>query len=101
MLAHESCSFANLRYGGVGERVEEVVLSQDQRPLVALGIDVLIRFERLIEAAIGRSRECSSRGSQARLRRSLGGMISLRSNILGNWAKDLGGPQLSARALEG
>lgn len=29
MLSHKSCSLANLRYGRVRERIEEVVLSQD------------------------------------------------------------------------
>jgi hypothetical protein len=101
MLAHEGRSFANLRYGRVGERVEEVVLGQDEGPLVTLRIDVLIRLKRLVEAAIGRSREGSPRGSQLRLRRSLGGMISLRCNILGDRTEGLRGPQLSARAFEG
>ena len=61
MLAHESCALAYLRYWGVSEGVEEVVFSQDQCPPVSLGIDVVIRFERLIETTARRSREAALR----------------------------------------
>jgi len=61
MLAHESCALAYLRYGGVGEGVEEVVFSQDQRPPVSLGIDVVIRFERLIKTTAWCGRETALR----------------------------------------
>jgi hypothetical protein len=101
MLAHVSCSFADLGYGRIRERVEEVVFRENKGSLVTLGIDVLKRFEGLIEAAIGRSRKRSSRGGQLWLCRGFGGMISLRRNILGDRTEGLRGPQLATRALEG
>src|SRR5690242_9946669 len=78
MLAHERRSLADLRYWRVRERIEQIVLGQDKRSLDALRIDVLVRLERLVEAAFGRSRERSSRGRQLRLCRTFGGMISRR-----------------------
>lgn len=100
MLTHKRRSFANLRYRRVRERIEEVVLRQDKSSLDTLRIDILIRFERFIETAIGRSREASSRGDQLRLRWSFGGMISLRNDILGEGTERSRRPQLSTRALD-
>lgn len=76
MLAHESCSLANLRYRRLRERVEELVFRQDKSPLVALRINVLERFERFLETVIRRGRERSSRGRQLWLCWTFGGMIS-------------------------
>ena len=95
MLAHESRSLANLRYRRLRERVEELVFRQDKSPLVALRINVLERFERLLKTAIRRGRERSSRGHQLWLCWTFGGMISLRRDILGERTERLGGPQRS------
>lgn len=101
MLAHESRSFANLRYGRIREGVEEVVLRQYKGPLDTLWIDVLKRFEWLLEFAARRSGEAPSRGGQVWLRWSLGRMIPLRCDILGERAKCLRRSQLRARILHG
>ena len=99
MLAHESSSFTNLRYRRVRKRVKEVLFRQDQGSLDTLWIDVLKRFEWLLEFAARRSGEAPSRGGQVWLRWSLGRMIPLRCDILGERAKCLRRSQLRARIL--
>ena len=54
MLAHKGCSFTDLRNRRIRERVEKVVLCQDEGPLDTLWIDVLIRLEWLLKFAIRR-----------------------------------------------
>jgi hypothetical protein len=101
MLSHESRSLANLRYRRVGERVEEVILGQDQGSFDTLWINVVVGFERLVEAAAGGGREASSRECQLWLCWTLGGMISLRCDILDERAEALRRSQLGSRVLDG
>jgi hypothetical protein len=100
MLSHKSCSLPYLRYGRVGERVEEVVFRQDQCPPDTLGVDVFKGLERLFSTPAGCCRECPPRQSELRVCRSFGGMSSLRGNILDERSERLRWPQLCAGALD-
>jgi hypothetical protein len=100
MLSHVGRALSYLGYRRVGKRVEEGVFRQDPRPLDALGIDVCIRLERLLSAPAGCCRECPLGQSNLWVRRSLGGMIPLRGNILDEGSERLRWPQLRAGALD-
>jgi hypothetical protein len=100
MLAHESCSLAYLRYGRIGERVEEVVFSQHERAPNALWIRVFIGLEGLLEFPARCCGERSPGQCDLRLRWSLGGMIPRGRNILGERPKRIRRPQWRAGALD-
>jgi hypothetical protein len=57
VLSHESCSLADLGYGRVRERVEEVVFGQHELALDALRIDVFIGLERFFESSVRSGRK--------------------------------------------
>ena len=90
MLAHESRALSYLWYGRVAEGIEEIILSQDQCPLVSFRIDVLIWLERLVESTLRGRGEAALGKSQFWWCWTFGGVISLRRGILGEWAEDLG-----------
>ena len=90
MLAHESCALSYLRYGRVGEGVEEVVLCQDKLALNALRVDVFVWLESLLKLVIGSCRDAPSGKSKLRGCGTLGGVISLRWNILRKRSERLG-----------
>ena len=96
MLAHESCAFADLRNGRVGERIEKVVLSQEKFPADAFWVDIFIRLEWLLEAPLRRRGEVSTRKSELWLLGSFGRMISLCRIMLREGTQSLRRPQLGA-----
>ncbi len=59
MLSHEGGALAYLRYGRVGERVEEIVFGQDELAPNAFRVYIFYGFEGLVEGTMAACRECS------------------------------------------
>lgn len=99
MVSHKRRPLAYLRNWRVGEGIEEVVFRQDELALNAFWVDVLERLERLLDTSTRRRREATTGKRQFGLRWSLGGMISLRRDILCERTECLRRPQLRACTL--
>jgi len=93
MLSHERGAFTDLGYGRMSERVEEVVLVEDELPLDALRIDVFYRLERPLKLPAWSRGDASSGEGELRLDGSFGGVIARNKGLGGN-AERRRGPQL-------
>jgi hypothetical protein len=99
VLSHKGSALANLGYGRVRERVEEVVLGEDKLSLDALRIDIVYRLEGSFKLAAWSRGYPSSRQRELGLGRNFGGVVA-RSKCLGGDAERRRGPQLGARGFD-